>query len=38
MVDQLSFASVDYAAKKKWTKGEVFLAEMSRIVPDHSSD
>ena len=33
MADQLSFASLDYAAKKKRTKREVFLAEMGRIVP-----
>lgn len=33
MGGQLSFASLDYAAKKKRTKREVFLAEMSRIVP-----
>ena len=33
MADQLSFASLDYAAKKKRTKREVFLAEMGQIVP-----
>jgi IS5 family transposase len=33
MADQLSFASLDYAAKKKRTKREVFLAEMAAIVP-----
>jgi IS5 family transposase len=33
MADQLSFASLDFAAKKKRTKREVFLAEMVRIVP-----
>jgi len=33
MSDQLSFASLDYAAKKKRTKRDVFLAEMVRIVP-----
>ncbi len=33
MSDQLSFASLDYAAKKKRTKREVFLAEMAAIVP-----
>ena len=27
-MDQLSFASLDYAAKKKHTKRDVFLAEM----------
>jgi IS5 family transposase len=33
MADQLSFASLDFAAKKKRTKRDVFLAEMSAIVP-----
>jgi hypothetical protein len=33
MADQLSFASLDFAAKKKRTKRDVFLAEMARIVP-----
>jgi len=33
MDDQLSFASLDFAAKKKRTKRDVFLAEMSSIVP-----
>jgi len=33
MDDQLSFASLDFAAKKKRTKRDVFLAEMGRIVP-----
>jgi len=33
MSAQLSFASLDYAAKKKRTKREVFLAEMAAIVP-----
>ena len=33
MADQLSFASLDYAAKKKRTKREVFLAEMAAVVP-----
>ena len=32
-MDQLSFASLDYAAKKKRTKRDVFLAEMSAVVP-----
>lgn len=32
-MSQLSFASLDYAAKKKRTKREVFLAEMERVVP-----
>ena len=30
---QLSFASLDYAAKKKRTKRDVFLAEMAAVVP-----
>ena len=33
MVDQLSFASIDFAAKKKRTKRDVFLAEMAAVVP-----
>ena len=33
MADQLSFASLDFAAKKKRTKRDVFLAEMSAVVP-----
>jgi IS5 family transposase len=33
MVDQLRFSSLDYAAKKKRTKRDVFLAEMAAIVP-----
>ena len=32
-MDQLSFASLDYAAKKKRTKRDVFLAEMATVVP-----
>ena len=32
-MDQLSFASLDFAAKKKRTKRDVFLAEMAAIVP-----
>ncbi|MCL4768324.1 MAG: IS5 family transposase [Hyphomicrobiaceae bacterium] len=32
-MSQLSFASLDYAAKKKRTKREVFLAEMEQVVP-----
>ncbi len=32
-MDQLSFASVDFAAKKKRTKRDVFLGEMSAVVP-----
>src|SRR5262249_3811401 len=33
MADQLSFASLDFAAKKKRTKRDVFLSEMSTVVP-----
>jgi transposase, IS5 family len=33
MADQLSFASLDFAAKKKRTKRDVFLAEMAAVVP-----
>ena len=33
MADQLSFAALDFAGKKKRTKRDVFLAEMGRIVP-----
>ena len=33
MADQLSFASLDFASKKKRTKRDVFLAEMGTIVP-----
>lgn len=32
-MSQLSFASLDYAAKKKRTKREVFLFEMDQVVP-----
>jgi IS5 family transposase len=32
-MDQLSFASLDFVAKKKRTKRDVFLAEMAAIVP-----
>ena len=32
-MDQLSFASLDYANKKKRTKREAFLAEMAAVVP-----
>ena len=32
-MDQLSFASLDFAAKKKRTKRDVFLGEMSAVVP-----
>ena len=32
-MDQLSFASLDFAAKKKRTKRDVFLAEMATVVP-----
>ena len=33
MDDQLSFASLDFAAKKRRTKRDVFLAEMAAVVP-----
>ena len=33
MDQQLSFASLAYAAKKKRTKRDVFLAEMAAVVP-----
>ena len=33
MADQLSFASLDFAGKKKRTKRDVFLAEMTAVVP-----
>ena len=33
VMSQLSFATLDYAAKKKRTKRDVFLAEMERVVP-----
>jgi transposase, IS5 family len=33
MTGQMSFASLDFAAKKKRTKRDVFLAEMAAIVP-----
>ena len=33
MDDQLSFSSLDFAAKKKRTKRDVFLAEMAAVVP-----
>ena len=32
-MSQLSFATLDYAAKKKRTKRNVFLAEMAEVVP-----
>ena len=32
MADQLSFASLDFAAKKKRTKRDVFLGEMAAVV------
>lgn len=32
-MDQLSFASLDFAGKKKVTKRDVFLAEMAAVVP-----
>jgi IS5 family transposase len=33
MTGQLSFASLDFAAKKKRTKRDLFLAEMAAVVP-----
>ena len=33
MNGQLSFASLDFAGKKKRTKRDVFLAEMAAVVP-----
>ena len=33
MADQLSFASLDFAAKKKRTKRDAFLAEMAAVLP-----
>jgi IS5 family transposase len=33
MDGQLSFASLDFASKRKRTKREVFLAEMAAVVP-----
>ena len=32
-MDQLSFATLDFAAKKKRTKRDMFLAEMAAVVP-----
>jgi len=32
-MDQLSFASLDFAAKKKRTKRDVFLSQMGVVVP-----
>lgn len=32
-MSQLSFATLDYAAKKKRTKRDVFLAGMADVVP-----
>jgi IS5 family transposase len=32
-MDQLSFASLDFASKKKRTKRDAFLAEMATVVP-----
>src|SRR5580765_4934100 len=32
-MDQLSFASLDFAAKKKRTKRDVFLGQMAAVVP-----
>jgi transposase, IS5 family len=33
MDNQLSFASLEFASKKKRTKRDVFLAEMAAVVP-----
>jgi IS5 family transposase len=33
MAHQLSFASLDFAAKKKRTKRDVFLGEVAAVVP-----
>src|SRR6476619_6789900 len=33
MANQLSFASLEFAAKKKRTKRDVFLGEMAAVVP-----
>ena len=33
MADQISFASLDFAGKKKRTKRDVFLGEMAAVVP-----
>ena len=33
MAGQLSFASLDFVAKKKRTKRDVFLAELAAVVP-----
>ena len=35
-MDQLSFTSLDYAAKKKRTKRHMFLFEMASVVPGHA--
>jgi transposase, IS5 family len=32
-MDQLSFPSLDFAAKKKRTRRDVFLTEMAAVVP-----
>jgi hypothetical protein len=32
-MNQLSFASLAFATKKKRTKREIFLGEMDRVVP-----
>jgi len=32
-MDQLSFATLDFAGKKKRTKRDVFVAEMASVVP-----
>jgi hypothetical protein len=33
MTGQMSFSALDFAAKKKQTKRDVFLAEMAAVVP-----
>ena len=35
-MDQMSFGDAEYAAKKKTTRREVFLAEMDKVVPRSS--
>ena len=32
-MSQMSFGDAEYAAKRKTTRREVFLAEMDRVVP-----
>ena len=33
VMSQLSFSDVEYGAKRKKTKREIFLAEMDSVVP-----